>query len=193
MAVAFTKKRAIVESFLRSFAHIFKGEIMVAAAQRVNARYLRENEKKWMAPMMKAGWTAVPSVILEFQDELGLNPVELNVLMQLASHWWYQHNLPHPSKKRIAKRIARSEATVQRTLRRLEERGLIERIPWHDPETGAQRTNHYAFTGLIEKATPFAVRKIEDKKSKSQGKSGRKPRIGPTMEAGRLRVVPSKQ
>src|SRR3546814_15223210 len=51
-------------------------------------RSLRTNEKKWSKPLMDAGWTALPSVIIENQKQLGLNPLDLNIVLYLASKWW---------------------------------------------------------------------------------------------------------
>ncbi len=49
---------------------------------------LKMNEKKWTPALMKAGWTVIPSVILERQKALGLDPVDVNILLQLARNCW---------------------------------------------------------------------------------------------------------
>ncbi len=38
---------------------------------------------------MDAGWTAIPSIILDKQHALGLDPIDVNILLQLAKHWWF--------------------------------------------------------------------------------------------------------
>lgn len=116
----------------------------VAATER--ASQLRQNEAKWTRVMMDAGWTAIPSIILEHQKALGLDPLDLNILLQLAKHWWQANNPPHPSKRRIAEAIGIDPRTVQRRITRLENVGLIRR------EARRGKSNACHFDGLIAKA-----------------------------------------
>ena len=51
------------------------------------------------------GHTIIPTILFWGQTKLDLTPDELNVLLQIISHWWYAGNDPHPSKDRIAKRM----------------------------------------------------------------------------------------
>jgi hypothetical protein len=60
---------------------------------------LKENERKWTKTLMDAGYTVIPAVILDRQQALGLDPVDVNILLQLITHWWKADNLPYPSKK----------------------------------------------------------------------------------------------
>ena len=57
-----------------------------AAKQSQVAKELRVNEQKWSKTLMDAGWTAFPSVIIERQKALGLDAMDLNILLHLASH-----------------------------------------------------------------------------------------------------------
>ena len=114
------------------------------------------NEQKWTKPLWSAGWTGIPSVRLHYQAQLGLDPVDLNILLQIIKHWWYDQNLPRPSKASIAKAIGRDPRTVQRHLAALEERGSIERIRRVNDEHGGQGANEYRLDGLIKAATPYA-------------------------------------
>ena len=59
-----------------------------------NAERIRRNEEKWTRTLMDAGWTVLPSIILEKQHALGLDAVDVNILLQLARHWWYKDNPP---------------------------------------------------------------------------------------------------
>jgi DNA-binding transcriptional regulator YhcF (GntR family) len=132
-----------------------------AVAER--ASQLRQNEAKWTRIMMDAGWTAIPSIILEHQKALGLDPLDLNILLQLAKHWWQANNPPHPSKRRIAEAIGIDPRTVQRRITRLENVGLIRREARRG-KYGGTSTNAYHFDGLIAKATPYARKAIEQRK-----------------------------
>jgi len=118
---------------------------------------LQRNEDKWGVALMQAGWTVLPSIILEKQDALGLDSVDLNILLQLARHWWYSDNPPHPSKAAIAKCIGVDRSTVRRHIARMEHDGLIEREKRFDAQVGRQEPNAYHFRGLIAAATAHAV------------------------------------
>jgi DNA-binding MarR family transcriptional regulator len=121
---------------------------------------LQRNEKKWTRLLMDAGWTVLPSIILEKQHALGLDAVDVNILLQLARHWWYSDNPPHPSKSTIARCIGVNPSTVRRHIARMEAAGFIKRQKRFDPKYGGQVTNIYHFDGLIKEATPFAKEAI---------------------------------
>lgn len=139
------------------------------AAQPIpkNQEALRENEKKWSKPLMQAGWTALPSVLLERQQALGLDAVDICILMHLAKHWWYADQLPFPGKRSIATCMGIDPRTVQRRIAAMEHDGLIKRIPRTHAKYG-QRTNEYDFKGLIKEATPFALEAIEEKAKRQE-------------------------
>ncbi len=122
---------------------------------------LEQNEKKWTKELMAAGWTVIPSIILEKQSALGLTSTDVNVLLQLAKHWWYKEQPPRPSKKTIADCMGVSPSTVQRAITRLQAAGFIERET-RTNTAGGQTANRYHFDGLIEAAKPFAAEHIED-------------------------------
>jgi len=141
---------------------------------------IRENERKWTKTLMDAGYTVIPDVILDRQQALGLDPVDVNILLQLLTHWWKADNLPYPSKRSIAERIGKTEKTVQRHIARLERAGFIQRVARHSPARG-QLTNVYDFTGLIKEATPFAkealLRKSDRRTEAVERATRKKPRL----------------
>jgi hypothetical protein len=49
---------------------------------------VRRNEKKWGPTIWRAGWTAVPTVLLDKQHALNLEPIDLTILLQLFKRWW---------------------------------------------------------------------------------------------------------
>jgi len=146
-----------------------------------SARTLKRNEEKWTATLMDAGWTAVPSIILEKQQAIGLNPIDVNILLHLARHWWYSDNLPHPSKATLAQCMGINQSTVRRHIAQLEQAGLIKRKARYDSKTGGQTSNHYDFEGLIKEATPFALEAIEThgkhREEDEQRKRRKKPQL----------------
>jgi len=127
---------------------------------------VKQNEAKWSPELMRAGWTAVPSVILEYQHKLGLDALDVNILLQLATFWWHKENLPRPAKATIAKRMDVDPSTVRRRIAKLEKAGLIKRIA-RRTDTG-QRPNEYDFTGLIEQAKPYALQKQRDREERKR-------------------------
>lgn len=151
-----------------------------------NSEHLRENEKKWTKPLLEAGWTMIPNVIFERQQALGLDAIDINILLHLASYWWKAGDLPHPGKKRVADAIGRDPRTIQRRIARMEAGGLIRRIERRVPGMGS-KTNLYEFTGLITESTPFALEKIEERKAHEAVRDAKATKKGKP----KLRVVPT--
>lgn len=143
-----------------------------------NASHLRENEKKWGATLVDAGWTLIPSTILERQRALGLDPVDLNILLQLARHWWQAGNPPHPSIRTIAECIDRSVSTVQRRLKKLERDEIIKIEHRFDKNRGQTSSNYY-FPGLIAAATEYAQEAIEERARTQKEVADRRTRKAP--------------
>ena len=149
-------------------------------------QHLRANEKKWTKPLLAAGWTLIPSVILERQRAFGLDAVDLNILLQLARYWWFSDNPPHPSKQAIAECMNVSKSTVQRRIARLEAAGLIQREPRYGAPGGGQQTNAYHFDGLIKEALPFAEEAVAARRARQEDEADRRTRKRP-----KLALVPS--
>ena len=134
---------------------------------------LRANEQKWGSALVDAGWTLIPSTILEQQQVLGLDPVDLNILLQLARHWWQKDNPPHPAIKTISECIGKSVSTVQRRLKQMESEGIIE-IEHRYDKHGGQTSSNYYFTGLIEKGTELAREAIRDREQNRRKTAARR-------------------
>lgn len=126
------------------------------------AETLRVNEKKWSKPLMAAGWTAIPSVIVERQKALGLDALDMNILLHLSVYWWTPDNKPHPAKGTIAEAVGVEPRTVQRRIAALESVGLIQREQRRLKGKGS-KTNLYHFDGLIAAALPFAKEKLAER------------------------------
>lgn len=144
---------------------------------------LRTNEKKWSKPLMDAGWTALPSVIIENQRQLQLSPLDLNIILYLASKWWTAEGKPFPSKTTMAKAMDVHPRTIQKHIAALEGANYIRREE-RRTETGS-KTNIYHLEGLIKAAKPFALEKLAEKKDKAELAKRRQNRAG----APKLRLV----
>jgi DeoR/GlpR family transcriptional regulator of sugar metabolism len=90
----------------------------------------------------------------------------LNVLAQLFQHWGQADDTPFPSKETIARRLCKSERTIQRYLTGLEAAGLIKRIARFKGHKG-QTSNGYDLSGLVAKLAelePEFTKAAEQKK-----------------------------
>jgi DNA-binding transcriptional regulator YhcF (GntR family) len=154
----------------------------MAVTKTEQTKQLKRNEEKWSSTLMDAGWTVLPSIILEKQHALGLNPVDINILMQLAKHWWYSDNLPHPSKASIAQCLGIDPSTVRRHIARMEQDGFIKReARYTKKKFGGQDTNKYHFDGLIKEATPHAIEFIAMREKQRTEDAARRNRKKPTL------------
>ena len=152
----------------------------LAKSKQEQSERLRRNEDKWSSPLMKAGWTVFPAIILEKQEAFGLDAIDVNILLHLARHWWYSDNPPHPSKATIARCMNIDKSTVRRHIARMESEGLIKRVARHtEKKFGGQDTNAYLFDGLISKAKPYAEEAIQSRVEQQQKEEERKRRKRP--------------
>lgn len=83
---------------------------------------------KW-GQALDAGFQIIPNVLIRGQAKLGLDAMDIVILLNLNLHWWKPDDLPFPQPRVIARRMGVSTRTVERRLETLEERGLLERLP----------------------------------------------------------------
>jgi predicted transcriptional regulator len=149
-------------------------------AKTADVEKIQVNEAKWSKPLMKAGWTALPSVIIEKQAALGLDALDMNIIVHLSHYWWTPDNLPRPSVETIAKALSVKPRTIQKRIKALHDAGFLEREERRFTKHGS-RPNLYSFKGLIEKATPFAKEKIAQLEKKDQENQERIRRKRPKL------------
>jgi DNA-binding transcriptional regulator YhcF (GntR family) len=133
-------------------------------------------EQRWTAPLAKAGWTPLPNIILDKQATLGLDSLDLNILLQIAKHWYAAESAPFPAVETLATAIGVKVRTVQRRITAMVAAGVIERKARFYVR-GGQKSNEYTFKGLIEKSTPFAheaLKERERRKAAERARVGRK-------------------
>lgn len=145
---------------------------------------LKENEKKWTKPLMEAGWTVIPSTIIDRQQALGIDAMDMNIILHIANHWWKADAKPFPSKAKIARAIGVDPRTVQRRIASMEAGGLIRREERRINKTGS-KTNIYHLDGLIKEATPFAQEALEDRELAKKARTAKASKKGKP----KLRVV----
>jgi DNA-binding transcriptional regulator YhcF (GntR family) len=150
------------------------------AVNASEAEALRRNEAKWSKPLMTAGWNAIPSIIIEKQEALGLDALDMNIIIHLSNYWWHADKLPCPSVATIAKAIGVKPRTVQKRIAALQANGLIERVERRESRFGSQ-TNLYSFNGLINHAQPFAAEKIAEREKREAEEKARLARKKPKL------------
>lgn len=136
---------------------------------------LKALEKKWgKETLMVNGWTAIPNILLERQQALGIDAIKLNILLVLLMHWWTKPDMPFPGKTKISEFVGRDTSTVQKHIKQMEQQGLIERKT-RFLAAGGQTSNEYDLSGLIAKLHEFAASGLEVKRTRKE-EDGRKRR-----------------
>jgi hypothetical protein len=150
----------------------------MSAGQNKPSPRLSNIDLKWTPQLTAAGWTALPNVIFEYQRDLGLTPLDINILLHIVSHWWDPNAKPFPSKVTIAERIGVDPRTVQRRIAAMERRGLIRREQRRTSRTGS-KTNVYHLDGLIGRAIPLAQEAVKLRAIERAARKARPRQKGP--------------
>lgn len=136
--------------------------------QSEQAQNLKALEAKWgKATLEVDGWTAIPNILLERQQALGIDAVKLNILLVLLKHWWEKSKMPWPSRATIGEIVGRDKSTVQKHLKELEEKGLVKRISRFQ-SAGGQTSNEYDLSGLITTLKAYAKERLQERKKRSE-------------------------
>lgn len=149
--------------------------------QKAESQQLRA---KWGQDLISAGWVAFPSTILERQDALGLDAIDINIILQITKHWFEPGALPHPSKANIARAMGIAPRTVQKRLAKLEAVGFVRRIERRGSKgTKGSQSSLYDLSGLIEKARPYAVEALLERERKRKAERDRLARRRPRLNS----------
>jgi hypothetical protein len=101
---------------------------------------------KW-GSALAGGWQVVPNVLIRAQAHLGLDAVDVVVLLNMNMHWWQKGDFPFPRPAIIAKRMGISKRTVERRIGKLVKAGLLERLP----VTKEGHLRRYKLDGLVNR------------------------------------------
>ena len=127
-----------------------KKVVPISKARAKKADPRKASEKKFGKPVMDLGFCITPSLMMQAQARLGLNPVQFNIVMHLLDIWWDVNRRPYPTKKLIADRMGMGERQIQRQIVELEQAGLVERIFRTRPGRG-KTSNEYDLSGFVAK------------------------------------------
>ncbi|HGM5583264.1 TPA: helix-turn-helix domain-containing protein [Pseudomonas putida] len=129
---------------------------------------------RWGKDLTAAGWTAIPNVLFEYSQELGLKSHHIVIILHLAGYWWRKGNDPFPSKATLARKIGVDSRTIQRAIAELERKGYIERNQ-RFASSGGNLSNSYSFDGLIKEARTYAKQMIVERGAKAVATTRKKP------------------
>lgn len=82
---------------------------------------------KWTQGIAMKGFAAIPNCLLFCQAELGLNVEEAIVLLHLLAYYWKRDSRIFPSAATIAHSLGKTDSTVRRKIRILEEKKFLIR------------------------------------------------------------------
>lgn len=152
----------------------------MSTSKKAKSTEHKQIEKRWTKPLVETGFTAIPNIILDKQRALGLNAMDVNIILQIAKHWWDAESAPFPSIGKLAITLGVTNRTVQKHISEMEKRKLIERTERFYSQ-GGQQSNSYTFNGLIQKCKPFAEEEIKARRKKKLSEDARLRR-GTPME-----------
>ena len=134
---------------------------------------------KWGKDLLETGWTGLPNVLIEKQHALGLDVIDLGIILHLVKHWWSAAEPPFPSKRRIAQAMGISERTVQRHIAAMEGKGYVAR---EQRRLGGGRPNRYHLDGLVAELKPFAEEANQEKQERIRSRAARLRRTKPLLQ-----------
>lgn len=84
-------------------------------------------QQRWGESVAADGFVQIPNVLLRKQASLGLSAQELLTLLNILEHWRFNNRLPFPSTERLAERMGVSKRSIERSIRKLTEKKLLQR------------------------------------------------------------------
>lgn len=94
------------------------------------------------------GFLAIPNILLKKQHELELSSGELVTLLNILAFWWKEDALPFPGLATLAKRMGLTTRSVERHLKELVHKQLVERVV-------IDGRNYYDPAGLVRKLNSY--------------------------------------
>ena len=130
-------------------------------------------ERIWGKQILRHGYTGIPSILIRSQARLGLNALQMNILIQLLDYLIDPGRMPFPTKKDLAKRIGVTDKTIQLNMRKLENAKFLIRET-RKTAAGDWNSNIYHLDGLIEKVRMLEpeFQQAREEKMKASKKAG---------------------
>ena len=114
--------------------------------------------KKWgtAARGAASGFQMIPDRLFKHQKDLKIDNTRMVVLLNVLMHWWEADNLPHPGANIIAKRMGVDKRTVERSLKKLEDDGIIVRLAREQDKRG-QSVRRIDPSKLVRRLEKYAM------------------------------------
>lgn len=134
------------------------------------------NVAKWGKTNMDAGWVCIPNILVRRQRTLGLDAVDINILLHLLTYWWEDENHPHPSRATLASAMDLSVSTIQRHIRGMERAGFIKRTI-RPRAKDRNETNLYDLTPLRGLLEPHSKVELDERNASREGRRTRATKV----------------
>ena len=145
-------------------------EAEVIAFPKAAGKKESSTERIWGRAVYGHGYAGVPSILIQAQRRLGINPMQMNIIIQLLDYWFEPSRKPFPMKQDLAKRIGVTEKTIQNNIRALEQAGLIRR-EMRKTAAGDWGSNVYHLDGLVQKVQAMEPEFAAEKKKRKEAKA----------------------
>lgn len=109
---------------------------------------------KWGAAVKK-DYQVVPNQLFRSQTRLGLDAVDVVLVLNIALHWWRRNDLPFPRPAVLADRMGLTTRSVERRIRKLERAGVLRRLP-REIQRGVS-VRRFDLRGLADKLVELAA------------------------------------
>jgi hypothetical protein len=126
--------------------------LAIRTNEKVDAR--TNTRKKWGDRCIDSGYQIFPDVLLKCQRYMGLEAIDVVILLNITMQWWKHQDLPYPRPSFIAKRMEVSTRTVERRIARMQKQGLLIRKP--SEEVRGKTVRKFDLSGLITELTKYA-------------------------------------
>jgi hypothetical protein len=101
-----------------------KPEADVISFPKPSSKKSSSTERIWGKAVYSHGYAGIPSILIQAQRRLGINSMQMNIIIQLLDYWFDPSRKPFPMKEDLAKRIGVTAKTIQTNIAALEKAGL---------------------------------------------------------------------
>jgi DNA replication protein DnaD len=112
-------------------------------------------QDKW-GDALQAGFQVVPNILIQAHKEIGLDPLDVLILLNMNMHWWSATSLPYPKPALLAARIGVTRRTIERRINAMQKAGLITRRPSEVIEGRGTTVQRFSLDGLVKKLSQLA-------------------------------------
>lgn len=147
-----------------------KPEADVISFPKPASKKSSSTERIWGKAVYSHGYAGIPSILIQGQRRLGVNSMQMNIIIQLLDYWFEPSRKPFPMKQDLAKRIGVTAKTIQNNIRALEKAGLIRR-EMRRTAAGDWNSNIYHLDGLVAKVQAMEPEFAAEKKKRRESKA----------------------